>query len=67
MSQNFSDYKNNALIGNTYEPYTLGKVREFNFSESTTQSQTQVDGLRNLYNGVNSGPANKWNYKVKLD
>ena len=55
------------IIGNTYEPYTLGKVREFDFSESVTQSQTQVEGLRNLYSGVNSGPANKWNYKVKLD
>lgn len=67
MESQFTDYKNSAIIGNTYEPYTLGKVREFDFSESATQSQTQVEGLRNLYSGVNSGPANKWNYKVKLD
>jgi len=67
MESQFTDYKNSAIIGNTYEPYTLGKVREFNFSESATQSQTQVEGLRNLYSGVNSGSANKWNYKVKLN
>jgi len=67
MESQFTDYKNSAIIGNTYEPYALGKVREFNFSESPTQSQTQVEGLRNLYSGVNSGPANKWNNKVKLD
>ena len=67
MESQFTDYKNSAIIGNTYEPYALGKIREFNFSDSPTQSQTQVEGLRNLYSGVNSGPANKWNNKVKLD
>lgn len=66
MTFKFSTYRDGAIIGNTYEPYTLGKIREFNFSESSTQSQTQVEGLRNLYSGVNS-TGNKWNYKVKLD
>lgn len=65
MGVQFTNYKDSAIIGNTYEPYTLGKIREFNFSESPTQSQAQVDGLRNLYSGVNS-TGDKWNYKVKL-
>jgi hypothetical protein len=65
MTFKFSTYRDGAIIGNTYEPYTLGKIREFNFSESPTQSQAQVDGLRNLYSGVNS-TGDKWNNKVKL-
>jgi len=64
----FDNYQ--SLVDSTSEfkdlPYPKGKVREFNYSNNPSPSNTDKKLIQNLYTGNNEGPKDKWNNKVKF-
>ena len=62
----FVDFHNTPYMQEGPELYTKGKNRNFTFRDNPNASSQDKTKITQLYSGVNEGPNNKWNGKVKL-
>ena len=53
-------------IYEVYEPFQNSTTFVFNLVQNTSPNQTQIDELKNLYDGVNTGPNSTFNGKEKF-